>query len=86
MNRWRFHRAPGAIRNAKLDNLVMVPASLLPKKADYQKLANRLPRGQVLIVLPSSEGAPRKALQSTAAQLRSRGHQVATVTGTGAST
>jgi hypothetical protein len=53
------------------------PASLLSKKTIYQELANRMPRGRVLIVLPLSEGAPRRALESAAARLRDDGHQVA---------
>jgi hypothetical protein len=64
MNSWRFHRPPGPISSAKLDNLVLVPASLLSNMATYQAAANRLPHGQVLIVLPSLEGAPRRVLQS----------------------
>jgi hypothetical protein len=78
MSRWRFHRPPGALRIAKLDNLVLVPASLLSNMATYQAAANRLPRGQVLIILPSVEGAPRRVLQNAAAQMRSHGHLVTT--------
>ena len=40
-------RGPRALRRpqVKLDNLTLVPASLLPRKADYEALANELPRG-----------------------------------------
>jgi hypothetical protein len=78
MSRWQFHNSPRVLRTAKLDNLVLIPGSQLPQKTTYQQLANRLPRGQVLIVLPRSEGAPRIALEKVARQLRSRGHQVVT--------
>jgi hypothetical protein len=43
----------------KLDNLTLVPASLLPRKADYEAIANDLPRGEVLLVLPPA-GSPER--------------------------
>jgi hypothetical protein len=33
----------------KLDNAVLVPASLLPFKAHWQRLANDLPPGEILL-------------------------------------
>src|SRR6266480_5843777 len=41
---------PRAILKARLDNIALVPASLLPLKGTYQPLANQLPRGSVLCV------------------------------------
>src|SRR6266852_5994807 len=41
---------PAAIQKAKLDNIALVPASLLPLKGTYQPIANRLPKGSVLCV------------------------------------
>jgi hypothetical protein len=76
MSGWRIQRPPCALRIANLDNLVLVPASLLSNMSTYQAAANRLPRGQVLIVLPSLEGAPRRVMQDAAAQLRRAGHLV----------
>jgi hypothetical protein len=38
-----------------LDNLALVPASLLPFKAQYQHLANTLPKGDILIILPATD-------------------------------
>jgi hypothetical protein len=78
-NYWRLQRPPRAITGARLDNLVLAPASLLSNMATYKAAANRLPRGQVLMVLPSSEGAPRRALQSAATHMRSHGHLVTTL-------
>jgi hypothetical protein len=79
MSTWRYDRPPRPISSAKLDNLVLVPASLLSKMATYQAAANRLPRGQVLIVLPSLEGAPRQTMEKVASHLRSHGQQVTTI-------
>src|SRR2546428_4495438 len=41
---------PRMLRTARLDNIALVPASLLPLKGTYQPLANTLPRGSVLCV------------------------------------
>ncbi len=41
---------PEALRKAKLDNIALVPASLLPFKTQYRIIANRLPTGSVLCV------------------------------------
>src|SRR5260370_42350206 len=41
---------PDVLRKVKLDNIVLVPASLLPLKETYQVLANLLPTGSVLVV------------------------------------
>ena len=41
---------PRALQHARLDNIALVPASLLPLKGTYQPLANKLPTGSVLCV------------------------------------
>ena len=40
---------PKALRKAKLDNIALVPASLLFQKGKYQTIANNLPGQGVLI-------------------------------------
>ena len=42
-------KPPRAIRKAKLDNIALVPASLLSRKGKYQTIANNLPGQGVLI-------------------------------------
>jgi spermidine synthase len=46
---YRIGEPPKAIRRAKLDNIALVPASLLFRKEKYRTIANNLPRGGVLI-------------------------------------
>lgn len=41
---------PEALKKARLDNIALVPASLLPLKNTYRTIANNLPRGSVLCV------------------------------------
>jgi len=70
-------KPPRAIRKAKLDNIALVPASLLPFKADYQDRANKLPTGSVLCV----PGTPRqqKIIASVKEFFRTHGHTVYTL-------
>jgi len=64
-----------AIRKTKLDNVALVPASLLPFKHEWQAIANELPKGGILVVLPSSRKPHRIALE-TAENLKDRGQAV----------
>ena len=73
---YQFRCHPRALRKAKLDNLALVPASLLPFKEQWQEVANSKPGEHVLIVLPKVENRPRTVLQRVAAQLREHGHAV----------
>jgi hypothetical protein len=61
------------------DNLAIVPANLLPYKARYQALANTLPRGQILIILPASDSQTKTTLQKTAELIRATGRSVTTL-------
>jgi len=61
------------------DNIVLMPASVLPHKAHYQQLANRLPHGDVLIVLANHSMMQRRVLQSVTAFFQHYGHHVTVV-------
>ncbi len=54
MRPFRFTRPPRALSRCgvKWDNVALVPASLLPFKADWQRIANDMPHEDILIVLP----------------------------------
>ncbi len=71
-----WSRPPRALRKAKLDNLALVPGSLLPFKEEWQKLANDLPEGSILIVLPSSDSSARKALENASRSMKAKGQRV----------
>ena len=74
-----FSPPPLPIRSARLDNLAIVPASLLPDKAEWQALANALPAGSTLIVLPDKPGAARAALERVSQGLAAHGSRVTTI-------
>ncbi len=78
----RWCRPPRALRRpgVQLDNVAMVPAHLLPCKATYQAIANRLPRGAVLLVLPTADTPEKRLLQTAAQRFQAKGRHVATIT------
>lgn len=70
---------PRALKRARLDNLALVPASLLPYKAEYQAIANRQPPGTTLVVLPVGDSLPRRTLELVASRLKAKGQPVAMI-------
>jgi hypothetical protein len=78
MTRWRAN-PPVALRGAKLDNIALVPASLLPLKAQWQRIANGLPRGDVLIILPARNTPQRKVIEAVAMLFSAKGRHVTTI-------
>jgi hypothetical protein len=80
MKPYRLSRPPKVLRqsNVKLDNVALVPGNLLPFKNEYQQIANRLPKGGILIVLPQGLGK-RRAFEKTAEQLKNQGRRIATI-------
>ena len=76
MSVYRVTRPPRRIRKAKLDNLALVPASLLPFKEQWQEVANSKAGEHVLIVLPRLEKRSRRVVEQVATQLREKGHTV----------
>jgi hypothetical protein len=57
-----------------------VPASLLPRNADYEAIADRLPLGEVLLVLPPADSPERRTMERVAALFRARGRHVTVLT------
>jgi hypothetical protein len=51
---YRVGEPPACLKKARLDNIALVPASLLSSKDTYQSLANRLPKGSILYVETAS--------------------------------
>jgi predicted DNA-binding WGR domain protein len=74
-HRHRGRHGPGTA----VDNLALVPASLLTHKTTYQRLANQLPTGTVLVVLPTEDTTEQQTLHASAAHLRAKGHPVVTL-------
>jgi hypothetical protein len=79
MRSYRFIKPPRAIQHAKLDNLALVPANLLPFKDQYQHLANDLPKGEILIIFPTTDQKLKQAVEKVANQLKAAGQRVTTL-------
>jgi hypothetical protein len=75
----RFRQPPVAVRRAKLDNLTLVPGSMLPYMEACQQTANRLPKGAVLIVLPTENETQKQTMLVIAKLLSAEGHQVTVI-------
>jgi len=71
-----FTSPPRALHKAKLDNLALLPASLLPFKAEYQAIANQQAPGTILVVLPTSDSLPRRTLERVITRMQARGQPV----------
>ena len=71
-------RGPRALRHpqVRLDTITLVPAHLLPRKAEYQALANRLPTGDILLVLPPADSPERATMRRVAETFRAKGRHV----------
>jgi hypothetical protein len=82
MSHLPYRRGPRALRRpqVRLDNLTLVPASVLPQKARYEAIANRLPRGEVLLVLPPADSPERATMERVAQLFRAKGRHVTVLT------
>ncbi len=70
---------PKAVRKARLDNIALVPASLLHQKSKYQTIANNLPGQGVLICRNEKKERISLILERVATFFRQRGHFVKTL-------
>lgn len=70
-------KPPEALKKARLDNIALVPASLLPLKSTYKSIANNLPRGSVLCVPGTHK--QRTIIESVTKYFRDHGHAVITM-------
>jgi hypothetical protein len=76
---YRLTRTPPALQRARLDNLALLPASFLSYKEQWQQIANGLPNGSVLIILPETAHKLRKPIEAVATHLKTSGYQVTTI-------
>lgn len=78
-NQYLFSDPPKVLRHAKLDNIVLVPASLLFQKGKYQTIANNLPGGGVLICKTEKKERFTSIFEAVAQFFRQNGHTVKTL-------
>jgi hypothetical protein len=74
--RYRITNPPKALLKARLDNIAIVPASMLGLKALWQTAANTLPQGGVLLCHSRQNTRQRRLLERVGETFRQQGHAV----------
>ena len=69
-------RPLGTLKRAPRHNLALFPGSLLAYREVWQRAANRLPSGAVLILLPADNAVQKHAMLAVAKILGEEGRQV----------
>jgi len=73
---YQFTKPPQALLQAKLDNIAIVPASMLPFKKTLQELINNLPQGAVFLCHAEENTRQRKLLERVEETFRQEGYLV----------
>ncbi len=74
--RYRLTNPPKVLLKARLDNIAIVPASMLGLKALWQTTANTLPKGGVLLCHSQQNTRQRRLLERVGETFRQQGHTV----------
>src|SRR5438105_13239881 len=74
---YQFSEPPARLKKARLDNISLVPASLLPLKETYISLANTYPTGSVLCI-PGTQ-RQQKIMAKVTSFFRDHGRSVITL-------
>jgi hypothetical protein len=74
--RYRLTNPPQAILNARLDNIAIVPASMLPLPQTLKEKVNTLPKGGVFLCYAKENSRQRKILERVEETFREQGHIV----------
>jgi hypothetical protein len=74
--RYRLTNPPKAILNARLDNIAIVPASMLPLTQTLKEKVNTLPKGGVFLCYAKENSRQRKILERVEETFREHGYVV----------
>lgn len=75
-NQHRFTQPPQALLKARLDNIAIFPASQLPFKNMWQKVANGLPDGSILLYHFPENKAYQQIMHKVQELFEEKGHAV----------
>ena len=73
---YQFTKAPKPLVKARLDNIAIVPASMLPFSKTIEQLMNSLPKGAVFLCHAEENTRQRKVLERVEETFREQGHTV----------
>jgi hypothetical protein len=74
--RYRLTNPPKAVLKARLDNIVIVPASMLPLTETLKEKVNKLPQGGVVLCYAQENSRQKKILERVEETFREQGHVV----------
>jgi hypothetical protein len=74
--RYRLTNPPKALLKARLHNIAIVPASMLPLPQTLKEKVNTLPKGGVFLCYAKENGRQRKILERVGESFQEHGHVV----------
>ena len=74
--RYRLTHPPKALLKARLDNIAIVPASMLPVTKTLKEKVNLSPKGGVFLCYARENSRQRKILERVGETFREQGHAV----------
>jgi hypothetical protein len=74
--RYRLTHPPQALLRARLDNIAIVPASMLPLPQTLKEQVNTLPKGGVFLCYAQGNSRQQKILARVEETFREHGHVV----------
>ena len=74
--RYRLTNPPKALLKARLDNIAIVPASMLPLTKTLKEKVNTLPKGGVFLCYAQENSRQRKILERVEETFKQQGHVV----------
>lgn len=80
MKQCTFIQPPKALYKARLDNIAIVPTSQLPFKNVWQKVANNLPQGSVLLYRFPENKSYLQIMNRVRELFEEKGHRVTILT------
>ena len=74
--RYRLTNPPKALLKVRMDNIAIVPASMLPLPQMLKEKVNTLPKGGVFLCYAQENSRQRKILERVGETFREQGHAV----------
>ena len=74
--RYRLTNPPKALLKARMDNIAIVPASMLPLTETLKEKVNTLPQGGVVLCYAAENTRQKKILERVGETFRQHGHVV----------
>jgi hypothetical protein len=74
--RYRLTNPPKVLLKARLDNIAIIPASMLPLTQTLKEKVNTLPKGGVFLCYAKENSRQKKILERVGETFKNQGHAV----------